>query len=91
MEKNYLKWAQPVHTFLKGKGKIRHLLGTGPSKEDTTFDVWDEHDAMVMSWLWNSMLPEISDSTMFLSTPKEIWDAVKETTLKYMMLPGPMK
>jgi len=80
--KNYLKWAQLVRTFLKGKGKIRHLLGTGPSKEDPTFDAWDEHDAMVMSWLWNSMLTEISDSIMFLSTAKEIWDAVKETYSK---------
>ncbi|KAH0714550.1 hypothetical protein KY284_007455 [Solanum tuberosum] len=37
---------------------------------------------MVMSWLWNSMLPEISDNVMFFSTAKEIWDAVKETYSK---------
>ena len=27
---NYLKWSQLVCTYLKGKGKIRHLLGIGP-------------------------------------------------------------
>lgn len=80
--KNYLKWSQLVRTFLKGKGKLGHLLGTGPSKEDPKFDAWDEHDSMVMSWLWNSMLPEISDTVMFLNTAKEIWDAVKETYSK---------
>ncbi|KAF3669720.1 hypothetical protein FXO38_07452 [Capsicum annuum] len=58
-------------------GKLRYLLGSGPSKEDRTFDAWDEHDAMVMSWLWNSMLPEIIDSVIFLSTAKEIWDTME--------------
>ena len=35
-----------------------------------------------MSWLWNSMLLEINDIVMFLSTAKEIWDAVKLTYFK---------
>ncbi|KAJ0103610.1 hypothetical protein Patl1_05363 [Pistacia atlantica] len=37
---------------------------------------------MIMSWLWNSMLPEISDTFMFLPTSKEIWEAAKETYSK---------
>ena len=37
---------------------------------------------MVMSWLWNSMLPEISDTCMFLTTAKEIWEAVRQTYSK---------
>jgi len=35
-----------------------------------------------MSWLWNSMLPEISDTIIFLKTAKEIWDAMKLTYSK---------
>ncbi|KAG2717326.1 hypothetical protein I3760_03G170300 [Carya illinoinensis] len=27
-EKNYLKWSQFIRTYLKGKGKLSHLLGT---------------------------------------------------------------
>ncbi|XP_059661691.1 uncharacterized protein LOC132307839 [Cornus florida] len=80
--KNYLKWSQMVRTFLKGRGKLSHLLGNGPEKEDPKFDAWDEQEFMVMSWLWNSMLPEISDTCMFLSTAKEIWEAVKQTYSK---------
>ncbi|XP_040972687.1 uncharacterized protein [Gossypium hirsutum] len=81
-EKNYLKWSQLVRTFLKGRGKLSHLLGTGPKEGDLKFDAWDEQDFMVMSWLWNSMMPEISDTCMFLSTSKEIWEAVKQTYSK---------
>ena len=70
-----------VCTFLKGKGKLSHLLGTGAKKGDPTFEAWDEEDSMVMSWLWNSILPKISDTIMFLSTTQEIWD-VKQTYSK---------
>ena len=46
------------------------------------FEAWDEEDSMVMSWLWNSIIPKISDTVMFLSTTKEIWDAMKQTYFK---------
>jgi len=67
---------------LKGRGKLSYLLGTGPKKGDSTFEAWDEENSMVMSWLRNSMLLEISDTVMFLSTAQEIWDAIKQTYSK---------
>ena len=47
--KNYLKWSQLVHTSLKGKGKVSHLLGIGPRRGDPRFDAWDEQDLMIMT------------------------------------------
>ena len=47
--KNYLKWSQLIKTFLKGKGKLSHLLGTGPKDSDTTFTSWDEENSLIMS------------------------------------------
>lgn len=79
---NYLKWSQLVRTYLKGKGKSRHLLGTGPKQGDPNFDAWDEEDSMIMSWLWSSMTPEISDTCMFLASAKDIWDALYQTYSK---------
>ncbi|XP_020677216.1 uncharacterized protein LOC110095849, partial [Dendrobium catenatum] len=78
--KNYLKWSQFVKTYLKGKGKIHHLLGGGPKEGDPICGAWDEADSMIMSWLWNSITPEISDTFMFLSTAKDIWDAARQTS-----------
>lgn len=37
---------------------------------------------MIMAWLWNSMLPEISDTCMFLATAKDIWDLIHKRILK---------
>lgn len=44
--------------------------------------MWDEADSLIMSWLWNSMNPKISNTCMFLSTTKEIRDAVQQMYLK---------
>ena len=65
--------------MLKGKGKLSHLTGIGPNKDSPKFAAWDEEDSMIMAWLWNSMIPEISDTCMFLNTAKEIWVAVEQT------------
>ncbi|KAJ1421344.1 hypothetical protein SESBI_13778 [Sesbania bispinosa] len=35
-----------------------------------------------MAWLWNSMIPEISYTCMFLNLEKEIWDSVEQTYAK---------
>ncbi|RVX08315.1 Retrovirus-related Pol polyprotein from transposon RE1 [Vitis vinifera] len=80
--KNYLKWSQLVRTVLKGKGKISHLMGTGPKPGDPHFEAWDEEDSMIMAWLWNSMTPEISNTCMFLAIAKDIWDAIQQTYSK---------
>lgn len=69
--KNYLKWSQLVRTILKGKGKANHLTEAVPNADDSKFKTWDEEDSMIMAWLWNSMIPEISDTCMFLDTGKK--------------------
>lgn len=61
---------------------MSHLLSTGPKPGDPKFDAWDDEDSMVMSWLWISMLPEISNTCMFLTTTKEIWEVVGQTYSK---------
>ncbi|RVW61060.1 hypothetical protein CK203_045851 [Vitis vinifera] len=42
----------------------------------------DEEDSMIMSWLWNSMLLEVSGTCMFLTRAREIWETVRQTYSK---------
>ncbi|XP_022632117.1 uncharacterized protein LOC111240756 [Vigna radiata var. radiata] len=37
---------------------------------------------MIMAWLWNSIVPEISDTCMFLTFAKAIWIAIEQTYSK---------
>ncbi|WVZ24536.1 hypothetical protein V8G54_003080 [Vigna mungo] len=80
--KNYLKWSQIIKTILKGEGKISHLIGNALVETDPKFKSWDEEDSMIMAWLWNSMVPEISGTCMFLKSAKEIWEAIEQTYSK---------
>ncbi|KAG5004012.1 hypothetical protein JHK86_028151 [Glycine max] len=81
--KNYLKWSHFVQTFLKGKGKLNRLIEKDVLKSiDVTFGAWDEADAIVMSWLWNSMVPELSDACMFMKTAKDVWESCKKNYSK---------
>ncbi|TXG53836.1 hypothetical protein EZV62_019092 [Acer yangbiense] len=70
--RNYLVWSQLVKTFLKGKGKSSHLEGPILEKNDPKFSEWDEKDSMIMSWLWNSMQPEISDAAQLYELKTKI-------------------
>ena len=76
---NYLQWAQLVRATLKGRKKLSHLEGNSPAKTDSKYEDWDNEDSLIMTWLWNSMTPEISRNCMFFSTAKEIWENLCQT------------
>ena len=37
-----------------------------PGQSDPQFTAWDEADSMIMTWLWNLMLPEISGNYLYV-------------------------
>lgn len=47
--KDCLSWSPLIWIILNSKGKLSHLLGTGPKAGDSTFDVWDEEDSMTLA------------------------------------------
>ncbi|KAJ9552519.1 hypothetical protein OSB04_016564 [Centaurea solstitialis] len=80
--RNYMIWSQVIRTKRKGKGKIHHILEPAPKKEDPKYGEWDTQDSLIMSWLWDSMHPEVSGTCMFLTSAKEVWETVKQTYSK---------
>ena len=67
---------------MKGKGKVGHIIGNAPDEEDAKFKTWDGEDSMIMAWLSNLMVLEISDTYMFLKSTKQIWEPVEQTYSK---------
>ena len=78
---NYPAWSQFVKLYITGKGKLGYLTGDKkqPSVTDPLFTTWVEENAMLMSWLLNSMTPDISTGYLRLATAHDIWDAVAQT------------
>jgi hypothetical protein len=78
---NYSAWSQFVKLYVTGKGKLGYLTGekTKPAITDPSFSTWVEENVMLMSWLLNSMTPDINASFLRLPTAHDIWDAVAQT------------
>ena len=71
--------------FICGKSKEEFLNGqaVSPPEDDATFKSWKANNNMVMSWLVNSMIPEIGENFLLYSTAAEIWEAAKITFSSY--------
>ena len=59
-----------------------HGTITEPETSDPNFESWEAENSLIMSQLLNSMQPEMAKPFLFLSTAKEIWDALTHTYSK---------
>ncbi|KAK8574586.1 hypothetical protein V6N12_062276 [Hibiscus sabdariffa] len=78
---NYLEWSQSVSIFLSGRDRLGYVNGASnqPASTAATYNQWQRADHQVMTWLLNSMTPEVSKNFLLFKTSKDIWDAVRET------------
>nr|BBC44096.1 predicted uncharacterized protein LOC110755101 [Malus domestica] len=78
---NYSSWSQSVHIYIIGKGKWSYVSGKkmAPAQADALYAIWEEDNAMVQSWLLNSMTKDVRAIFLKLSTAKDVWDAVTQT------------
>lgn len=49
-----------------------------PSSDDLLYGSWMRCNSMVISWILNSVVKEISDSLMYIPTVYEIWDNLRD-------------
>ena len=61
---NFLQWSQSAKLFIKSEGKMGYIMGakSEPNSNDPRYELWDEENSMVMSWLLYSMQLEISQT-----------------------------
>ncbi|GMY38829.1 hypothetical protein FCV25MIE_34073, partial [Fagus crenata] len=63
-----------VQLYVTRKGKLGYLTGEKikPAISDPSFSTWVEENAMLMSWLLNSMTLDINASFLRLPTAHDI-------------------
>ena len=66
---NYSTWSQSVEMYITGRGKMQYLTGKKPKlvETDAAYPKWVEENAMVKSWLLNSMTSNVR--AIFFSSP----------------------
>jgi len=67
--RNYLQF---IRRTLKGTGRLNHIEGEAISPDNPSFQIWDNDDSRIITWLWGSMTTEISKNYMFYSSAREI-------------------
>ncbi|XP_057773487.1 uncharacterized protein LOC130992765 [Salvia miltiorrhiza] len=77
---NYSNWHRSMTTALIAKNKLAFVDGSleRPHHSDMLFTQWMRCNSMVVSWLRNSVIPEISSSIMYIDDAHHIWNDLRE-------------
>ena len=73
--RNYQSWSRAMVLALTTKKKIRfvNVKIAKPKDDSPMYEDWGSCNTMVLSWLINSMHVDVSSSTMYCETAREIW------------------
>ncbi|XP_050920466.1 uncharacterized protein LOC127138110 [Lathyrus oleraceus] len=77
--KNYFQWSQFIRHTLKCCDMLDHIEGNPPLVTAPNFPSWDKDDSAIITWLWNSISPEISRNCMYLSSEKAVWEYLRRS------------
>ncbi|GAV80427.1 UBN2_3 domain-containing protein [Cephalotus follicularis] len=79
-KKHYLTWSRAVTIALGGRSKLGKIDGKTkpPLSTDPTYLDWSASDHSVMTWLFNSMEPQIYEIFAFSDTALELWTSLSE-------------
>ncbi|PNY00259.1 hypothetical protein L195_g023535, partial [Trifolium pratense] len=74
---NYHSWSCAMTVALRSKHKL-HFVNGSPSDDDHDSIAWDRCNTMIMSWLCNSVEPEIAQSILWMDSASDIWKDLKD-------------
>ncbi|RDX91660.1 hypothetical protein CR513_26323, partial [Mucuna pruriens] len=77
---NYHSWCRGMTVALRSKNKFQFVDGTlpRPMATDPNFQAWDRCNTMVLSWLFHSLHPSISESVMWMENAFDVWKDLRE-------------
>ncbi|CAH9077234.1 unnamed protein product [Cuscuta epithymum] len=74
---NYNEWADDIQTALEARRKFVFLDGTITSPSSCTAMDWKMIHAMLVSWIMNTVDPEIKCTLSKYKDAKQLWDTLK--------------
>lgn len=85
---NFNTWNRGMTMAMTAKNKLGLVDGrlNRPSIDDLLYGPWLQCNSMVISWILNSVNPEIAGSLMYFPTSREIWLDLRIDFNKAMLL-----
>jgi hypothetical protein len=79
---NYHSWCRAMRISLSAKNKTGFITGKieEPDEESDPDEhaLWQRCNDMVLSWILNSLEPDLADSVLSCNTPRAIWEDLRE-------------
>ena len=77
---NFDNWKRSVIIALSAKHKLPFIDGScpDPGAASPTCPLWQRNNAMVLSWLLNSLNDNIRNSVLYFETALELWTDLEE-------------
>ena len=77
---NFVTWNRGIRMALGAKTKLGFINGccARPDEDSDDLERWIRADFMVMCWIINSMVSEIGEGFIFVSSAKELWNEIKD-------------
>lgn len=85
---NYDEWARAIKISLRARRKWGFIDGTikKPEEGSSIMEDWWTVQAMLVSWILNTVEPTLRTTISYLETAKELWDDIKE---RFSVVNGP--
>lgn len=79
-EHNYGQWSGAMHNGLSVKNKKSFINGTimKPPYSDPKFTIWKRCNDMVLSWILNSIHPDIAGSVIYVEIVARVYNDLEE-------------
>lgn len=79
---NYGTWSRSMSIALSAKNKTGFIDGSiqKPSHltQPTEFQFWRRCNDMILSWILNSLEPDLANSVIYVETAHEVWTDLKD-------------
>ncbi|XP_017413157.1 uncharacterized protein LOC108324738 [Vigna angularis] len=77
---NYHSWSTGMKRALLFKNKVKFINGdiTKPTQNESIFDAWERCNMMVITWITNTLTPQIRQSTIYIDNAQKLWEDLRE-------------
>jgi hypothetical protein len=79
---NYSTWCKAITISSNAKSKLGFIDGTTTMPSATAkpedYVAWKKCNDMILSWILNSLTPELADSVIFSTTAQEVWEDLRD-------------
>ena len=77
---NFQQWSRSVKISLRTRTKLGFIDGSckKPLPTSLKYEQWIRCDSMVVSWLLNSIVPELSEAFLYTGSAEELWNELTE-------------